>query len=97
MYVTEIIEERIASDPSLQSRRIMNIAGRFWVEFEGEDLWVQMSYQELLGVLKPAKGRVRQDVTCPIRDSIIYASKRVERSHVTRVSPLWQNHDVIFL
>ena len=48
-------------------------------------------------VLKPAKGRVRQDVTCPIRDGIIYASIWVERSHVTCVSPLWQNHDVIFL
>ena len=50
-----------------------------------------------LDVLKPAEGRVRQNVTCPIRDGIIYALIWVERSHVTRVSPLWQNRDVIFL
>ena len=48
-------------------------------------------------LLKPAEGRVRQNVTCPIRDGIIYALIWVERSHVTRVSPLWQNRDVILL
>ena len=48
-------------------------------------------------MVKLAKGQVRQDVTCPIREGIIYVLIWVERSHVTRVLPLWQNRDVIFL
>ena len=87
---------RTIADPDLQGVLIMypkqhyvhNPHGgqnmQVWTDVHTADDWWSLQV-----LLKPAEGRVRQDVTCPIRDGIIYTLIWVERSHVTRVSPLW--------
>ena len=80
-------------DNSLKQMHLAALARDKFVDREIKELHGRVNQR----LLKPAEGRVRQDVTCPIRYSIIYALIWVERSHVTRVSPLWQNRDVILL